>query len=141
MKNNQAGVFVSLHKNSELRGCIGTFEPVQDNIAQEIKQNALTAALNDPRFSPLKADELDDLEIKVDVLTSPVPINNNSELDPKKYGILIKSEQTNESGLLLPDLSGVDTIDQQIKITCDKAGIDPVNEKYIIYKFSVERHE
>ncbi len=134
----RAGVFVSLHtKDGALRGCIGTFQPTQDNLAQEIIQNAISAATRDPRFPPVGTDELDDLEISVDVLTPPEPVNSMDELDAKKYGVIVKSGW--RRGLLLPALDGVDTPSQQVDICRRKAGIGP-DEPVELYRFQVERY-
>ena len=134
----KAGTFVSLHDRlGNLRGCIGTIEPTQPNIAQEIIQNAISAASRDPRFSPVKANELDGLDVKVDVLTEPEPISGPEELDPKRYGVIVESGW--RRGLLLPDLEGVDSVDYQIDIACRKAGIRP-NESKQLYRFEVKRY-
>lgn len=133
----QAGVFVSLHKNGELRGCIGTIEPRQPNLTQEVITNAISAATRDPRFPPVSPDELDDLEISVDVLGEPEPIESMEALDPKEYGVIVESGS--RRGLLLPDLEGVDTAEKQISIALRKAWIDP-DESYDIYRFRVVRY-
>ncbi len=133
---DRAGVFVSLHKNGMLRGCIGTFLPTKQNIAGEIIANAIHAATDDPRFPPVEAEEIPRLEISVDVLTLPEPANI-SELDPKKYGIIVSCGM--KRGLLLPDLEGVDTAEQQINICRQKAGIRE-NEPVSIEKFCVKRY-
>ena len=137
MINQKAGVFVSLKKNGNLRGCIGTFMPVQENIAQEIIKNAISAAVDDPRFSPVTASELGDLTISVDVLSPPEEISDISELDPKKYGVIVSSGY--KKGLLLPDLEGVDTAGEQVDIARRKAGIYP-DEKVKLYRFEVKRY-
>ncbi len=137
MINQKAGVFVSLKKNGNLRGCIGTFMPVQENTAQEIIKNAISAAVEDPRFSPVIASELSDLTISVDVLFPPEEISDISELDPKKYGVIVSSGY--KKGLLLPDLEGVDTVEYQIDIAKRKAGIYP-GEKVKLYRFKVKRY-
>lgn len=134
----QAGVFVSLHKHGDLRGCIGTFEPAAPNVAQEIMQNAISSATRDPRFDPVRPDELADLEIKVDVLTSPEPISGPEELDPKRYGVIVESGW--RRGLLLPDLEGVDTVEYQVSIARRKAGIGP-REPVKLYRFEVRRYK
>ena len=136
MINQKAGVFVSLKKNGNLRGCIGTFMPVQENIAQEIIKNAISAAVDDPRFSPVTASELSDLTISVDVLSPPEEISDIPELDPKKYGVIVSSGY--KKGLLLPDLEGVDTAEEQVDIARRKAGIYP-DEKVKLYRFEVKR--
>jgi len=136
MIKNRAGVFVSIKKNGRLRGCIGTVFPATDNIAEEIIRNSVEAGLNDPRFSPIDMDELPELEFSVDVLTKPKKASRE-DLDPKKYGVIVRSGY--KSGLLLPDLEGIDTVEEQLKIALQKAGISP-NENYSIEKFEVIRH-
>jgi len=134
----KAGVFVCIKKHDQLRGCIGTFAPTRENIAQEIIHNAIGAATDDPRFPPVRASELDDLDYSVDILTRPEPVSSKDELDPRKYGIIVESGF--RRGLLLPDLEGVDTVDQQISICRRKAGIaedEPVN----LYRFEVRRYK
>lgn len=138
MKEKKAGVFVSLHKDGELRGCIGTVYPLKNNIAEEIIRNAVSAGTEDPRFYPVEIDELDDIVYSVDVLTKPEPVKSKDDLDAKKYGVIVRSGY--KSGLLLPDLDGVDTVDQQISIALRKAGIAP-DEKYTIERFEVVRHK
>lgn len=133
----KAGVFVSLHIGKELRGCIGTFAPTKENIAQEIIANAISASTQDPRFPPVELNEIDDLDISVDVLSPSIKIDNTEELDPKKYGVIVKSGW--RRGLLLPDLEGVDTVNQQISICRQKAGISD-NEPIELFKFEVKRY-
>ncbi len=133
----RAGVFVSLHRHGALRGCIGTFAPTQDNVAKEIIMNAISAATRDPRFIPMNGDELEDLEISVDVLSAPEPVKDISELDAKKYGVIVSAG--GRRGLLLPDLDGVDTPQQQISICRQKAGISE-KEPVQLAKFVVKRY-
>ena len=137
MINQKAGVFVSLKKFGDLRGCIGTFMPTQENIAQEIIKNAISAAVDDPRFSPVTASEVEDLSISVDVLSAPEEVKDVFQLDPKKYGVIVSSGY--KKGLLLPDLEGVDTAEYQIDIAKRKAGINP-GEKVKLYRFEVKRY-
>jgi AmmeMemoRadiSam system protein A len=132
----QAGVFVSIHKQGELRGCIGTFEPTKANVAEEIMTNAISSATRDPRFPPIAASELADLEYSVDILTKPEPVKDVSQLNPKKYGVIVESGF--RRGLLLPDLEGVDTVERQIEICRLKAGI-PFDEPVSLYRFEVKR--
>ena len=134
----RAGVFVSIHKLGGLRGCIGTFEPTQNNIAQEIIVNAISSATRDPRFPPIAPNELKDLSFNVDVLTTPKPIKSKDQLDPKKYGVIV--EAGFRRGLLLPDLEGVDNVDYQIDICRQKAGIAP-DEPIKLYRFEVKRYK
>ncbi|HEX9896603.1 MAG TPA: MEMO1 family protein [Dehalococcoidales bacterium] len=133
----KAGVFVSIHKGDELRGCIGTIGPTEENIAKEIIQNAVSAATKDPRFPPVSPDELPELNYKVDVLTEPEPIQSIDQLDPKKYGVIVEAGW--RRGLLLPDLEGVDSVDYQIEICRAKAGIGQ-KEPVKLYRFEVKRY-
>jgi MEMO1 family protein len=133
----QHGVFVSLHRDGELRGCIGTFSPMQPNVAQEIIRNAVSSATEDPRFYPLAAGELKDLEISVDVLSDPEPVKDAGELDARRYGVIVQAGR--RRGLLLPDLEGVDSPAQQIDICRRKGGIGP-SEPVQLYRFTVARY-
>lgn len=133
----KAGVFVSLHENGGLRGCIGTFAPTKKNIAEEIIANAVSSAVHDPRFPEVEEEEIDKLEISVDILTPFEKVSDISALDPKKFGIIV--EAGNRKGLLLPDIEGVDTVEQQISICRRKGGISD-NESVNIYKFKVRRY-
>jgi len=132
----RAGVFVSIHKKGALRGCIGTFEPTRENVAEEIIHNAIQSSTGDPRFSMVKPYELPDLDYSVDVLTSPQPVSDISKLDPRKQGIIVQSGW--RRGLLLPDLEGVDTVEQQIEICMMKAGIRR-GEPIEVFSFEVRR--
>ena len=134
----RAGVFVTIFNGKDLRGCIGTYMPTEKNIADEIIQNAISAAANDYRFEPITIDELPKLTYEVSVLSAPEEIKDKRELDPQKFGVLVKSGH--KSGLLLPDLKGVDTTEKQIKIACQKAGINYPKEKIEIYKFTVKKY-
>lgn len=137
MLNKKAGVFVSIHENDNLRGCIGTILPTTDCIAEEIIHNAVSASTRDPRFAPIREDELEALEISVDVLNEPEDIDSPEELDVKKYGVIVYNKY--KRGLLLPNLDGVDTIDEQISIAKSKAGIFD-REEYSLQRFEVVRH-
>ncbi len=134
----RAGVFVSIHKRGELRGCIGTFEPQKDNVAEEIIANAVSSATRDPRFLRITPSELDQLSYSVDVLTLPQPIPSKEHLDPKRYGVIVEAGA--KKGLLLPDLEGVDTVDYQINICRQKAGIMS-DEPIRLYRFEVRRYK
>jgi AmmeMemoRadiSam system protein A len=148
----RAGTFVTIEKNGELRGCIGTYLPTRENIAQEVIQNAIAAATEDWRFGPVQKEELPSLSYTVYILSEPELVKDISELDPKKYGVIVKSVPISPSGdvifdghfvpktgVLLPDLEGVDTVEKQIFIACQKAGIDPQREKFLIYRFTTEK--
>jgi len=138
MLNQKAGVFVSLKMNGQLRGCIGTIAPTTDSIADEIIQNAISAGLEDPRFSPVSERELDKLEYSVDVLGVSEPIKSMAELEPKKYGVIVSKGY--KRGLLLPNLEGINTPQEQVNVALKKAGIKP-DEDYEMERFEVIRHK
>ncbi|MBQ3797901.1 MAG: AmmeMemoRadiSam system protein A [Butyrivibrio sp.] len=137
MFETKAGAFVSIHKDGALRGCIGTILPTCRCVADEIMQNAISAGANDPRFPMIRESELPYLEMTVDVLDEPEPIDGPDKLDVKKYGVIVTSGR--KRGLLLPNLDGVDSIEQQIDIACQKAGITE-DEDYSLERFEVVRH-
>ncbi|MGM0653105.1 MAG: AmmeMemoRadiSam system protein A [Bacillota bacterium] len=132
----RAGVFVSLKKDGQLRGCIGTVEPVRETLAEEIAVNAVSAAVRDPRFPPVSMEELPELSISVDVLGSMERIQSEEELDPKQYGVLVRSGS--RSGLLLPNLEGINSVEEQLDIARRKAGILP-GQPAELYRFKVTR--
>ncbi len=135
----QAGVFVSLHdREGHLRGCVGTFLPTRPSLWEEIAVNAVAAATQDPRFPPVRPEELADLRIKVDILTPPEPVTSPDELDPKRYGVLVTDGE--RRGLLLPDIPGVESVAQQLAIARQKAGIEP-DAPVEIFRFAVRRFE
>ena len=134
---NKAGAFVSIHKFGSLRGCIGTILPTRKNLAEEIIRNAVSAVSEDNRFDPVEADELKWLDINVDVLSEPERIESEKQLDVKKYGVIVQSGY--KRGLLLPDLDGVDTVEQQISIAMRKGGIAK-GSNIDLYRFEVVRH-
>ncbi len=134
----KAGVFVSIHKLGELRGCIGTIEPQRSNVAEEIIINAVSSATRDPRFFPITPDELKDLDYSVDVLTTPEPVKSQKQLDAKRYGVIVEAGW--RKGLLLPDLEGVDSVKEQVEICRQKAGIPP-DEPVKLYRFEVKRYK
>jgi len=154
----KAGVFITIKKGGRLRGCIGTYLPTKENIALEIIHNAIAAATQDYRFGAVRQEELSNLTYTVYILHEPQLVSDSAELDPKKYGIIVKTTPTQKpdganvfidghlprpykTGLLLPDLEGINTAQEQIAAACDKAGVDPAQEKIIIYKFAVEKYE
>lgn len=134
----RAGVFVSIKKDHTLRGCIGTFAPTTNSIADEIIHNAIESSTRDPRFPPVAPDELNSLEISVDVLKQPKPVKSVKDLDAKKYGVIVKSGA--RRGLLLPDLPGVDFAEKQIEICRIKGGIGQ-NEPVELFRFEVKRYK
>lgn len=138
MIEKKAGAFVSLKKHGQLRGCIGTISPVYSCIAEEIIGNAISAGTRDPRFPPVKKDELDSIVYSVDILGEPESIESIDQLDVKRYGVIVRAGW--RSGLLLPDLEGVDTPEEQVSIALQKAGIRP-DEDYKMERFEVIRHK
>ena len=136
-KAPQAACFVTIHNNDgSLRGCIGTLEPRHEDIFDEIESNAKAAAFDDPRFEPLRKNELANVYFSVDILSKPVPARKE-ELDPKVFGVIVVSGY--RRGVLLPDLEGVNSVEAQLAIALGKAGISG-GEDYGILKFTVERH-
>ena len=133
----QAGVFVCLKIRGELRGCIGTFQPTEPTIAQETVRNAISAATSDPRFPRVRDDELVGIEYSVDVLSPPERVEDAGKLDPRRYGVIVRSGA--RRGLLLPDLEGVDTVEYQISIAMQKAGIQP-GTPVELSRFEVKRY-
>lgn len=137
----RGGVFVSIEENSQLRGCIGTFLAARENIAKEIIFNAIAAATEDYRFGPVQKEELLYLSYTVYILSEPELVKNVKNLDPKKFGIIVKTlEMPFKAGLLLPELEGIDTFEQQIEICCQKGGINKEEEKIEIYCFTVQKY-
>jgi len=137
LMKNKAAAFVTLKKDGRLRGCIGTIEPVRENLGREIWHNAVSASSKDPRFSPVQKDELKDIVYSVDVLSAPKKAPDIKLLDPKKDGIIVQNGM--RRGVLLPDLEGIDTVEEQIRIARMKAGIASFEPIEVFY-FQVERH-
>jgi AmmeMemoRadiSam system protein A len=154
------GVFITIEKQGKLRACLGTYLPTKPNIVQEIINNAISAATKDNRFDPINEQELDQLSYSVSVLEYPELVKDLKTINPKKFGIIVKTapfvfpEKNKDNqefdftkqayfktGLLLPDLDGIDNSEEQFKIACQKAGIDPEKEKVFIYKFKVNKFE
>jgi AmmeMemoRadiSam system protein A len=138
----RTGTFVSLHRQGELRGCIGTITPQRSNLAEEIIDNAISAATRDPRFPALTESELVALEISVDVLTPPERIDSIADQDPKRHGLIVQSKRSAwRRGLLLPDLETIDTAEKQLYYTrVLKAGITDPDEPVELYRFQVKRY-
>ncbi|MDR2908426.1 MAG: AmmeMemoRadiSam system protein A [Oscillospiraceae bacterium] len=137
LSRGQAGVFVTIKRHGQLRGCIGTISPAHPSLAEEIRANAVSAGISDPRFSPVTEEELPELVYTVDVLFSPEPATPE-ELDPARYGIIVSSDR--KRGLLLPGLENIDTVKEQLAIAINKAGI-PEGKPYRLERFEVVRHK
>ena len=133
----QASCFVSIKKNGDLRGCIGTLEPAEENLGREIMRNAQSAAFGDPRFPPVTAAEFEHLHFSVDVLSAPEGVASTDQLDCKRYGVIVGCDY--RRGVLLPDLEGVESVEHQLSIACQKAGIEP-SEEYFVLRFTVTRY-
>lgn len=136
--SNRAGVFVSIKKDGELRGCIGTIGPTTKNIAEGIIRNAINAGTDDPRFFPIEEDELDKLIYSVDVLGESEKISSMDELDENRYGVIVSSK--GKRGLLLPNLDGIASVEEQVNIALQKAGISK-HEDFELERFEVIRHK
>jgi AmmeMemoRadiSam system protein A len=138
----RAGAFVTIRRHGELRGCIGTIQPTCENVATEVIQNAISSATRDPRFPPLNPDELEDIEVKVDVLGERERVHLLDELDPKRYGLIVQSRiDPSRRGLLLPDLKGIDTAEDQVYHTrYFKAQITDPDEPVEMFRFEVKRY-
>jgi AmmeMemoRadiSam system protein A len=138
------GVFVTIHKEEEgrrcLRGCVGTFLPTRPNVAEEILQNAIWASQEDNRFCPVSAEELGLLHYEVSLLEPAEQIYSTAELDPRRYGVIVKSAD-GRTGLLLPDIEGIDSPLHQVEIAARKAGIDLDREEVTLWRFTVTKHE
>ncbi len=139
LAQKRAGCFVSLKVDGALRGCMGTIEPVRGCLAEEVIRNAIMASTRDPRFHAVRKDELDDLVYDVDVLTEPEAIASPDELDPSRFGVIV-STPDGRRGLLLPDLDGVDTVDEQVRIAAQKGRIDLDFDDCTLERFEVVRH-
>ncbi len=152
----KSGTFVTIMKDKELRGCIGTYLSTKENIAEEIIGNAIAAATEDYRFGLIQKEELPRLSYTVYILSEPELVKNVKDLNPKKFGIIVKTTPITssngtdvvfnghfvaKSGLLLPDLEEIDTIEKQISIACQKGGINPTEEKILIYRFTAEKYQ
>jgi len=135
-----AGVFVTIEKARELRACIGTYLPNQPNIAKEVIRNAVAAASQDYRFGPLRIRELSYLSYTVYVLGRPEQVRDYHRLDPQKFGVMVKTENGQKSGLLLPGLPGIESAENQFYLVCQKAGINQQKEKILIYRFTAEKY-
>ena len=135
---DRRGCFVSIKtKYGELRGCIGTIDPVRENLGREIMANAVSAGTRDPRFHPMSRPELAGVTFSVDVLSPPEPVHSLDDLDPSVYGVIV--EKGGRRGLLLPDLEGVDTVIQQVSIAARKAGLNDL-DGVSLKRFTVTRY-
>lgn len=136
------GCFVSIHTKDKdlLRGCIGTIIATHKTLGGEIIANSIEAAFHDPRFQPVKKNELDNLKYSVDILGDAEAIKSSAELDTKKYGVIVRSKDLIRSGLLLPNLDGINDSQVQIQIAKEKAGIAP-DEDVLLYRFTSRRFE
>jgi len=132
------GVFVTLHARGDLRGCIGHIEPTCERLSEEVATVAPLAAFRDPRFPPLRPDELHEVAIEISILTPPEPVADKRTLDPRRYGVVVSSGP--RRGVLLPDLEGIDTVEQQLTIALRKGRIDAA-EAYAVERFEIVKVE
>lgn len=133
-----AGAFVSLKRDGRLRGCIGTYIARHPTLIEEIMHNAVSSAVDDPRFLPITIDELSQVKFSIDVLGPLEAVMTNKDLDPSIFGVLVRGAG-NRAGLLLPDLEGIDTVDKQVEIAMRKGGLSP-DEAVETYRFRVKRY-
>jgi AmmeMemoRadiSam system protein A len=133
--DRRAACFVTLKERGQLRGCIGTLEPAEGSLGREIARNAHSSALRDPRFPPVAPDEIEALSCSVDVLSPSEPCAL-ADLDPAVYGVIVEAGL--RRGVLLPALEGIDTVDAQVGIALQKAGISP-DQPYDVRRFLVTR--
>jgi AmmeMemoRadiSam system protein A len=135
----KAGSFVSLKtRQGQLRGCIGTIEPIYENVAIEIIHNAIKAATKDYRFNPVEVRELESLVYSVDILSPLEPITDLTNHDVQIYGLMIEAGQ-GRRGVLLPALPGIDTAEIQLIALQQKVGISP-DTPIKMSRFSVNRY-
>ncbi len=131
------GVFVSLKRNGQLRGCIGSLRPQHENLADEIIHNALKAATQDPRFDSISLQELPEIAVSIDVLSPLEKIDDPALLDCREYGLSVHHQD--KQGVLLPNLDGIDTVQDQLRVCLKKAGIDAA-APYEMHRFQVQRY-
>lgn len=131
-------LFVTLYAaDGGLRGCVGHLAPIEATLHQEVASTAVMAATEDPRFPELEAPELVGLRIEVDVLGPSEAVEGTDSLDPVRFGVVVSSGI--RRGVVLPGVSGVDTVAQQLEVAMHRAGIGPL-EPLRIERFEVERH-
>lgn len=138
--SRKAGVFVTIYKDKNLRGCIGTYLPTKKSIAGEIIDNSIAACSRDNRFNEITKEELKELSYEVSILSEPKPVKNIEEHNPKKDGIIVRCLD-GRCGLLLPELGGINNANQQISIACQKGGINPRSDKIQLFEFTVEKRK
>ncbi len=142
LSEEKGGVFITIKKESKLRGCIGTYLPTKKNIAEEIIDNTISVVSKDYRFGKVEEEELNLLSYEVSILEKPKLVEKIETLDPKKYGIIVEENNSKKSGLLLPDIDGINTVKEQLIIACKKAGIEFKKKGDIsIYCFKVEKYK
>jgi AmmeMemoRadiSam system protein A len=149
----KGGIFVTIKKGGKLRGCIGTTKPSQENLAKEIVFNAIAAATRDPRFESVSEEELSELTYTVYILHEPRKVSDLKELDPEKYGLIVKAypkgnehrtlkqEEPQKKGLLLPEIEEIETPHEQLDAVCEKSGIDPDKQALELFRFEAEKYE
>jgi AmmeMemoRadiSam system protein A len=134
-----AGVFVTLRDGTgKLRGCVGSLEPKRPDLLSETARSAVLAATRDPRFVPVTSSELEDLTIEVSVLSPTQPIQDLSDLDPARYGVVVR-DSAGRQGLLLPEVPGIDSAALQVEIARRKAGI-PADSPVTLSRFEVFKY-
>jgi len=119
-----AGGFVTLHKHGQLRGCIGEIAPERE-LYRVVHDQALNAAFRDPRFPPLQADELDEVDIEISVLTPPQPVASWQEIEVGRHGVIL--QKSGRSAVFLPQVAPEQGWDRETMLThlSMKAGLPP----------------
>lgn len=136
----RAPVFVTLRAmDGALRGCVGSVVASQADVVSETARSAVLAATKDPRFPPVSTPELSALLIEVSVLGPEQPVSGPSDLDPSRYGVIVR-DGTGRQGLLLPGIPGIDEASAQVDIARRKAGIER-GADVRLFRFEVRKWE
>lgn len=137
----RAGVFVTLrvHDTGDLRGCIGRIFPQRISLAEDVADCAVLAATSDPRFSAVQPEELAGLDVEISLLSTPQPVADFAALDAQRYGVIVRSiEPKGRTGVLLPAIDGVDSVEEQMAIAMRKANIG-VTERVTWERFWIQK--
>lgn len=133
------GVFVTLREQGELRGCIGHVEPQCSTLAHEIASCAISAALHDPRFAPMRSQEFERSRIEISLLSPSEPVAHLDQLDPERYGIVVSAGP--RRGVLLPHVAGIRDAHDQLRIALRKAGLNGEEAELRLERFEIQKLE
>ena len=131
----KSGVFVTINSKNNLRGCVGTIRAYHENIIEETIQNSISAAVRDKRFAPISKEEFQSLSYAVNIIDEPEVVTDMEEMDPLKYGLIVSNGY--RQGILLPNIEGIRTIEEQLGNAMIKADIIQ-GEPVWLYKFSTK---